>query len=99
MAGRGPRPYARHPGVKGRSVVVVLLGVLVVALGLVFWLGATGGGRASESGRAQSDGGMARSTPDPFDPASMASAMSHDARAPLGHVDASLEDAGRGAGR
>jgi hypothetical protein len=40
--------------VKGRHLVIGLLGALVVALGLLFWLGATGGGRGSETGMAQS---------------------------------------------
>jgi hypothetical protein len=40
--------------VSGRKLVIGLLGGMIVAIGLVFWIGATGGGRGSESGRAQS---------------------------------------------
>ncbi|MBX3206513.1 MAG: AgmX/PglI C-terminal domain-containing protein [Labilithrix sp.] len=42
---------------KGRNLVIVLLGALFLAVALVFWLGATSGGRASEDGLAQSAAG------------------------------------------
>lgn len=48
---------------QGKNLVIGLLGALVVALGFVFWLGATGGGRASDSGRAQSSVGRAPAEP------------------------------------
>jgi hypothetical protein len=40
--------------VKGKHLAIGILVTLAVALGFVFWLGLTGGGRESESGRALS---------------------------------------------
>jgi hypothetical protein len=41
---------------KGRSVAVGLLGVTFAAVGLVFWIGATGAKRAAEDRAAAFDG-------------------------------------------
>lgn len=57
---------------QGKNLVIGLLGALVVALGFVFWLGATGGGRASESGLAQSSAGRAPPPPPPTSAATAA---------------------------
>lgn len=57
----------------GRLLVTFLIGVLVLALGAIFWLGLTGGGRASEAGRAQSAvprNRAAAEAPSPAPPAS-----------------------------
>ncbi|MBX3203101.1 MAG: hypothetical protein KF850_20855 [Labilithrix sp.] len=42
---------------KGRTLATGFLVALFLAVGLVFWLGATGGGRASEGGLAQTSAG------------------------------------------
>ncbi|MBX3215543.1 MAG: hypothetical protein KF850_26125 [Labilithrix sp.] len=48
---------------KGRTLATGFLVALFLAVGLVFWLGATGGGRASEDGRAQTSVGRSPTEP------------------------------------
>jgi hypothetical protein len=49
---------------KGRHLAIGLIGALVVAVTLVFWLGATGGGRGAEDGRELSaSSAQARQSP------------------------------------
>ncbi|MBX3258306.1 MAG: AgmX/PglI C-terminal domain-containing protein [Labilithrix sp.] len=57
---------------KGRPLAIGFLVALFLAVGLVFWLGATGGGRASEDGLAQASaarGAPPASAAPPWEPA------------------------------
>lgn len=80
---------------QGKNLVIGLLGALVAALGFVFWLGATGGGRASDSGLAQSSVGRAPPEPRPTSTATTAapdSGADHDG----GTVSATVTDTPNG---
>ncbi|HVJ90161.1 MAG TPA: AgmX/PglI C-terminal domain-containing protein [Labilithrix sp.] len=48
--------------VQGKHLAIGLLGALGLAVGLIFWMGATGGGRASEGGREMSASAAAPQT-------------------------------------